>query len=195
MAIYLLFIQHIMHSLSAKGKAAIVVPTGFITAQSGIDKKIRQKLVQEKMLAGVVSMPSNIFATTGTNVSVLFLDKQNKEDVILIDASGLGETIKEGKNQRTVLTFEEEERIIETYNKKIVVEDFSVKVSYGELEDKEYSLSAGQYFEVKIEHIDITSSEFNNRIIETEKILQKLFEESELLEVEIQRNLKSLKFE
>ena len=26
MAIYLLFIQHIMHSLSAKGKAAIVVP-------------------------------------------------------------------------------------------------------------------------------------------------------------------------
>ena len=41
MAIYLLFIQHIMHSLSAKGKAAIVVPTGFITAQSGIDKKIR----------------------------------------------------------------------------------------------------------------------------------------------------------
>ena len=60
MAIYLLFIQHIMHSLTAKGKAAIVVPTGFITAQSGIDKKIRQKLVESKMLAGVVSMPSNI---------------------------------------------------------------------------------------------------------------------------------------
>ncbi|WP_253256170.1 HsdM family class I SAM-dependent methyltransferase [Formosa algae] len=72
MAIYLLFIQHIMHSLTPKGKAAIVVPTGFITAQSGIDKKIRQKLVESKMLAGVVSMPSNIFATTGTNVSILF---------------------------------------------------------------------------------------------------------------------------
>ena len=43
MAIYLLFLQHIMHSLSARGKAAIVVPTGFITAQSGIDKKIQKK--------------------------------------------------------------------------------------------------------------------------------------------------------
>ncbi len=75
MAIYLLFIQHIMFSLSSKGKAAIVVPTGFITAQSGIEKKIREKLVEEKMLRGVVSMPSNIFATTGTNVSVLFLIK------------------------------------------------------------------------------------------------------------------------
>jgi type I restriction enzyme M protein len=48
MAIYLLFIQHIMHVLSDKGKAAVVVPTGFITAQSGIDKRIREKLVKEK---------------------------------------------------------------------------------------------------------------------------------------------------
>ena len=72
MAIYLVFIQHIIFSLSAKGKAAIVVPTGFLTAQSGIEKKIREKLVDEKMLRGVVSMPSNIFATTGTNVSILF---------------------------------------------------------------------------------------------------------------------------
>ena len=71
MAIYLLFIQHIMFSLSAKGKAAIVVPTGFITAQSGIEKNTR-KLVEDKMLRGVVSMPSNIFATTGTNVSICF---------------------------------------------------------------------------------------------------------------------------
>jgi type I restriction enzyme M protein len=75
MAIYLLFIQHIIHSLSDAGKAAIVVPTGFITAQSGIEKKIRERLITNGWLRGVVSMPSNIFASTGTNVSVLFLDK------------------------------------------------------------------------------------------------------------------------
>ncbi len=77
MAIYLLFLQHVIFSLKENGKAAVVVPTGFITAQSGIDKKIRKKLVDEKMLAGVVSMPSNIFANTGTNVSILFIDKSN----------------------------------------------------------------------------------------------------------------------
>jgi type I restriction enzyme M protein len=90
MSIYLLFLQHIMFSLSKTGKAAIVVPTGFITAQSGIEKKIRERLVENKWLKGVVSMPSNIFATTGTNVSVLFIDKQNKGDVILVDAAKLG---------------------------------------------------------------------------------------------------------
>ena len=93
-----------MFSLKEGGKAAVVVPTGFITAQSGIDKKIRQELVKRKMLAGVVSMPSNIFATTGTNVSIVFLDKSNKENVVLIDASNLGTKVKEGKNQKTVLS-------------------------------------------------------------------------------------------
>ena len=52
------------------------------------------------MLGGVVSMPSNIFTTTGTNVSIIFIDASNKEDVILIDASNLGKTVKDGKNQK-----------------------------------------------------------------------------------------------
>ena len=54
MAIYLSFLQHIIFSLKPDGKAAIVVPTGFITAKSGIEKKIRQKLVDNKMLRGAV---------------------------------------------------------------------------------------------------------------------------------------------
>ncbi len=118
MAIYLLFLQHVIHSLEENGRAAVVVPTGFITAQSGIDKKIREHLVKSKMLGGVVSMPSNIFATTGTNVSIIFIDATNNEKVILIDASNLGEKVKEGKNQKTVLRTEEEQQIIETFNAK-----------------------------------------------------------------------------
>ncbi|TVX61935.1 N-6 DNA methylase, partial [Streptococcus pneumoniae] len=110
MAIYELFVQHIIYSLKPDGQAAVVLPTGFITAQSGIDKAIRQHLVDNQMLAGVVSMPSNIFATTGTNVSILFIDKKNKGDVVLIDASNLGTKVKEGKNQKTVLSPEEEQK-------------------------------------------------------------------------------------
>lgn len=118
MAIYLLFLQHVIDSLEENGRAAVVVPTGFITAQSGIDKSIREHLVKNKMLGGVVSMPSNIFATTGTNVSILFIDSTNNEEVILIDASNLGEKVKEGKNQKTLLRTEEEQQIIETFNAK-----------------------------------------------------------------------------
>lgn len=195
MEIYQLFLQHIIHSLKPSGKAAVVVPTGFITAQSGIDKKIRQYLVENKMLAGVVSMPSNIFATTGTNVSILFIDGSNKDDVILIDASNLGEKIKDGKNQKTVLSAEEEQRIIDTFNGKEAVEDFSVAVSYDDIEAKNYSLSAGQYFDVKIEYVDITPEQFAEKMQSFTSNLESLFSQSRELEVEIKQQLAGLKYE
>ena len=195
MAIYLLFLQHIMFSLSKNGKAAVVVPTGFITAQSGIDRKIRERLVESRMLAGVISMPSNIFATTGTNVSILFMDKNNKEDVVLIDASNLGETVKEGKNQKTVLSANEEQQIIDTFNNKQAVDDFSVVVKYDEIKEKNYSLSAGQYFDVKIEYVDITHDEFTAKMKSFEDNLSGLFAESKTLEMEILQNLKGIRYE
>ena len=194
MPIFLLFIQHILFSLKENGKAAIVLPTGFITAQSGIDKKIREHLVENKMLAGVVSMPSNIFATTGTNVSILFIDKANKDKVVLINASGLGEKIKDDNNQKTVLSREEEQKICNTFTHKQAVEDFSVVVSYDEIKAKNYSLSAGQYFEVKIDYVDISADEFAQKMAEFSADLDKLFTESAELEKEIKEKLQTLKF-
>jgi len=192
MAIYPLFIQHIMYSLNTGGKAAVVVPTGFITAQSGVDKKIRERLIDEKMLRGVISMPSNIFAATGTNVSIVFIDDADKGDVVLIDASNLGETIKDGKNQRTVLTPDEENHIIDTFNNKEVVDDFSVVVSYDDIKAKNYSFSAGQYFEVKIEYVDITQEEFDTKMNGFKSNLNKLFSESSDLEAEIKKQLEGI---
>lgn len=196
MAIYLCFLQHIMYSLAENGKAAVVVPTGFITAQSGIEKKIRERLIEKKMLKGVVSMPSNIFATTGTNVSVLFIDKSNTEgQVLLMDASKLGTKVKDGKNQKTVLSKEEEDKIIETFNKNEVVDDFSILVSYEDIKNKNYSLSAGQYFDVKIEYVDITAKEFEAKMNEYKANLKEYFKQSHELEDEIQKQLELLKYE
>lgn len=195
MSIYLLFIQHIIHSLSPTGRAAVVVPTGFITAQSGIEKKIRQKLVDERMLRGVVSMPSNIFATTGTNVSVLFIDKANtKGDIVLMDVSKLGTTVKDGKNQKTLLSHEEEQRIIDTFNRHEAVEDFSVVLSYEQIREKNYSFSAGQYFEVKIDYTDITPDEFAAKMNGFTQNLDALFAESHTLETEIKQQSASLTY-
>jgi len=194
MAIYQLFLQHIIYSLKPGGKAA-VVPTGFITAQSGIDKGIRQHLVDNKMLAGVVSMPSNIFATTGTNISILFIDAANQADVVLIDASNLGTKVKDGKNQKTLLSTGEEDRIIATFNAKQAVEDSSVVVSYADIAAKNYSLSAGQYFEVKIEYSDLTPEQFSEKMQGFTDSLDKLFKESTGLEHEIRKQLAGLRYE
>lgn len=195
MAIYLVFLQHIIFSLKPEGKASVVVPTGFITAQSGIEKKIRQKLVDERMLRGVVSMPSNIFATTGTNVSILFIDKTNKEDVVLIDSSNLGEKIKEGKKKKTLLSETDEAQIIDTFNNKETVDNFSVVVSYEDIQAKKYSFSAGQYFDVKIEYVDITQEEFSKKIATFESNLESFFNDSKGLHSQIAKSLKSLNYD
>jgi type I restriction enzyme M protein len=195
MAVYLVFIQHIIYSLTPKGKAAVVVPTGFLTAQSGIEKKIREKLVDGKMLRGVVSMPSNIFATTGTNVSILLLDKTNTEgDIVLMDASKLGKTVKEGKNQKTLLSADEEQRIITTFNLHQSTDDFCVAVSYEQIQEKNYSFSAGQYFDVKIEYTDITPKQFATKMDCFKDNLDSLFAESQKLEKEIKKQLDGLKY-
>ena len=195
MAIYTCFIQHVLNSLKSTGKGAIVIPTGFITSKSGVEKKILERIVEEKWIYGCVSMPSNVFATTGTNVSVLFFDKSGQNDkVILIDASKLGEEYKEGNNQKRRLRDFEVEQIVKTFQNRQTVEDFSVAVTYDEIKEKGYSLSAGQYFDIKIDYVDITADEFNQRMSDYKSKLTEMFKESHRLEEEMMKQLDSLNF-
>ena len=153
-------------------------------------------MVDKKWLKGVISMPSNIFANTGTNVSVIFLDKANtSDDVILIDASKLGEKVKDGKNQKTVLRDFEVTKIIDTFIDRTVEDDFSVIVSFDALKEKGYSFSAGQYFEVKIEYVDITVEEFHNRMNSYKGNLSELFTNGDMLQRSILEQLGGLGYE
>ena len=197
MDIYLMFLQHIIYSMDDTAKAAVVVPTGFLTAGSGIQKKVREHLVRQRMLRGVVSMPSNVFANTGTNVSVLFLDKENKDGkVILMDASKLGTKEKvDGKNQKTVLSEEDMALIVDTFNAGQPVDDFCAAVSYEDIEQKKLSFSAGQYFEVKIEYVELTQEEFNQKMNGFAMRLNALFLGSRQLEDEIKKQLEQVKYE
>ena len=196
MAIYTCFIQHVVNSLKKNGKGAIVVPTGFLTAKSSVEGAVLKKLVEDHIVVGAVSMPSNVFANTGTNVSVLFFDNSKTADkVVLIDASKLGEEYKDGNLQKRRLRPEEIEKIITTFRNKEAVDDFSVAVTYDEIISKKYSLAAGQYFDVKIEYVELTQEEFNAKMAEFKSELQSLFDESNALQAEIMKQLGKVKYE
>lgn len=200
MSIYLMFLQHIISSLNETAKAAIVVPTGFLTASKRSNKiayAIREHLIKNKMLRGVISMPSNIFATTGTNVSIIFIDKENTEgNIVLMDASKLGTKVKvDGKNQRTVLSSEEIAKIIDSFSAEKNENDFCVTVSYADIEAKKLSFSAGQYFEIKIEYVELSTDEFTEKMDGFTVRLDEMFVESRLLEDEIKAQLGRVKYE
>lgn len=196
MAIYTCFIQHVVNSLKKNGKGAIVVPTGFLTAKTGVEGKVLKRLAEDHIVYGAISMPSNVFANTGTNVSVLFFDNSRKTDkVVLIDASKLGEEYKDGNNQKRRLRDFEIDKIVDTFLNKEAVDDFSVVVTYDEIKEKKYSLSAGQYFDVKIEYVELSQEEFNARMLAYADKLQEYFTEGDKLKTEIMEQLKKVKYE
>lgn len=196
MAIYTCFIQHVVNSLKKTGKGAIVVPTGFLTAKSSVEGTLLKKLVEDHIVYGAISMPSNVFANTGTNVSVLFFDNsRTAEKVVLIDASKMGEEYKDGNNQKRRLRDFEIDQIVNTFLNKEAVEDFSVAVTYDEIIAKKYSLSAGQYFDVKIEYVELTPEEFAQKMQAYQTQLQKYFDEGAKLQAEIMEQLKKVKYE
>ena len=196
MEIYTLFIQHVINSIKDTGKGAIVVPTGFITAKNGVERNVLKYIVDEKIIYGCINMPSNVFATTGTNVSVLFFDKSKQNDkVVLIDASKLGEEYKDGNNQKRRLQVEEINKIITTFRNKKSIDDFSVVVTYDKIKEKNYSLSAGQYFDVKIEYVELTQEEFQSQMKQFTTELEKLFEEGKQLQSEISKQLKKVTYD
>jgi type I restriction enzyme M protein len=112
-----------------------------------------------------------------------------------MDASKLGKTVKEGKNQRTVLSDDEEQYIIRTFNEHRAIEGFSIVVSYADIEAKNYSLSAGQYFDIKVEYVHITATAFKIKMEGFTQNLDRLFAESAQLEKQIKDQLESLRYE
>lgn len=196
MAIYLMFIQHIIYSLKDNGKSAIVVPTNFLTGRTSIEMEIRKNLVELNMLKGVVSMPSNIFANTGTNVSIIFIDKQkSNENVLLVDATTLGEKIKDGKNQKTILHPEEIDKIINTFDSSLEENKFSVLTTNTDIRNNNYFLPASNYFDYTDTRDTISFEIFNKENIDFLNELEKFENRSKELLTQIKAEVGNFKYE
>ncbi|WP_033772468.1 N-6 DNA methylase [Helicobacter pylori] len=196
MPIYTLFFQHCLSMLNPKGKGAIVVPTGFISTKSGIENKIVRHLVDEKLVYGVICMPSQVFANTGTNVSVIFFQKTPSEkEVILIDASKLGEKYTENNKKKTRLRGSDIHLILETFKNKTKKSDFCALVSFDEIIEKNYSLNPGQYFTIEDSSETISQAEFEKLMQQYSSELTSLFDESQSLQQEILETLGNLNYD
>ena len=90
------------------------------------------------------------------------------------------------------ITPEEIDTIVSTFRNKEEKDEFSVAVSYDDIKEKGYSLSAGQYFDVKIEYVEITEEEFTSNLEAHKVSLKEKFEESHKLESDIFSQLDNL---
>lgn len=103
-----LFIDYIMEHLTPKGRAGIIVPEGIIF-QSGTAYKSLRKILIEKYLIGVISLPSGVFQPySGVKTSILILDRDlsSKTDKIFfgkVESDGFDMGAQRKENDRNDL--------------------------------------------------------------------------------------------
>ena len=128
-------------------------------------------------------------------MSSFFYIKKRFNQVQLIDASKLGAKVKENGLQKTTLHKDDIRKIVDSAVERKDVEDFSIVVSFSEIKEKNYSFSAGQYFPIKIEYIELTKKEFEDRMTEYKEKLDYLFDHNNTLRKSIKEELNKIKYE
>lgn len=160
----LAFLQHMIASLKQDGKAGVVLPHGTLF-RSGAEGTIREKLLKDDLIEGIVGLPSALFYNTGIPASVWVINKNKaghlKDKIIIIDASN---EYKEGNNQNE-LTDNNVKSILNAYNhfalQEIVSvpipENFARLIPVSEIIANDYNLNISRYIDTHIpaEEIDL----------------------------------------
>ncbi|PAK21358.1 SAM-dependent methyltransferase [Mycoplasmopsis agassizii] len=78
-----LFISLIMYRLKENGRAAVIIPDGFLFGTDNAKSAIKKKLLEEFNLHTIIRMPKSVFSPyTSIATNILFFDKTKKtEDV------------------------------------------------------------------------------------------------------------------
>ena len=76
-----LFLVLLMYKLNQTGRAAIVLPDGFLFGE-GVKTTIKEKLLSEFNLHTIVRLPNGVFAPyTGINTNLLFLERGTTQEI------------------------------------------------------------------------------------------------------------------
>lgn len=89
-----LFVDYIAEHLNANGRAAIIVPEGIVFQSQTAYKNLRQFLVDDGYLYGVISLPAGVFNPySGVKTSILLLDRKlakTKDSILFVKLNNDG---------------------------------------------------------------------------------------------------------
>lgn len=150
------FLLHILKSLKSTGKAAVILPHG-VLFRGNAEARIRENLIKQGYIKGIIGLPANLFYGTGIPASIIVIDKasaqpiQFNEDgevtdgqsIFMIDASkGF---IKDGNKNR--LRHQDIHKIVDVFTKELVLEGYSRKVEIHAIVANEYNLNIPRYID------------------------------------------------
>lgn len=146
------FISHMVEVMNVQdGRVGVVVPHGVLFRGSS-EGLIRQRLIEENLLEGVIGLPSNLFFGVGMPAALMFLSRNKKDKkVFFIDAS---REYAEGKNQNR-LREQDIDKIVSTWRKRKNVDKYAYLASFDEVKDNEFNLNIPLYVDTFVEETPV----------------------------------------
>lgn len=150
------FLLHILKSLKSTGKAAVILPHG-VLFRGNAEARIRENLIKQGYIKGIIGLPANLFYGTGIPASIIVIDKAaakpiqfNEEgevtdgqSIFMIDASkGF---IKDGNKNR--LRHQDIHKIVDVFTKELELDGYSRKVDIHTIVANEYNLNIPRYID------------------------------------------------
>ena len=133
-----LFMVLLMYLLKDKGRAAIVLPDGFLFGE-GVKTTLKERLLEEFNLHTIVRLPNGVFAPyTGINTNLLFLEKGKSTKEIWYFEHPLPEGYKNYTKTKPI-RIEEFELEKRWWNNR-EENKYAWKVSIEEIKDRNYNL-------------------------------------------------------
>ncbi|MGB7528950.1 type I restriction-modification system subunit M [Sphingobacterium cellulitidis] len=143
------FLLHIIKSLKATGKAAVVLPHG-VLFRGNAEGEIRKNILKKGYIKGIIGLPANLFYGTGIPACIIVLDKENaahRKGIFMIDASkGF---VKDGNKNR--LREQDIRKITGVFAAALEVPKYSRMVSMSEIADakNDYNLNIPRYIDTQ----------------------------------------------
>ncbi len=195
------WLQHMLHHLNPNGGVAgTVLANGSLSSNTGNEGNIRTNMVNGDVVECIVSLPGQLFYSTGIPVSLWILRKGKTEysrgKILFIDARNLGEMIDRRVRELTENDIQKIASTYQNWRQGKEYEDvlgFCKVATIEEVSEQDYVLTPGRY--VGIEEKEDDGEPFEEKMTRLTEELSKMFEESVKLQDEIKRKMKLIGFE
>lgn len=139
------FLLHIIKSLKSTGKGAVILPHG-VLFRGNAEANIRQALINQGFIKGIIGLPANLFYGTGIPACIIIIDKQQanvRKGIFMIDASkGF---IKDGNKNR--LRSQDTHKVVSTFTQLLELPRYSRMVPLAEIVENDYNLNIPRYID------------------------------------------------
>lgn len=194
------WLQHMAHHLNpANGVCGTVLANNSLGATAIAESSIRKNMINDDIVDCIVSLPTQLFYSTGIPVSLWILRKNKRSategTILFIDARNLGFMVDRKVRE---LSEKDIQTIASTYHKWKHSSDYSDIVGFcksatlEEVKGNDYILTPGRYVGIEDEEDDGT---FDERMKNLTKEMDMLFKESVKLQTEFKQRMEDIGYD